>query len=135
MPNTLVRKGLRKAIEEFAESSQQTYGLQVKFICEQNLQLSQHKEINIYRIIQEIFHNTIKHAKATVLIIKILIEDNRLLVMTADNGKGFDYFAKLKDNPGLGLRNLQSRAEVMGGELSCQSDPGKGTMYTFEIPV
>lgn len=135
MPNTLVRKGLRKAIEEFAESSQQTYGLQVKFICEQELHLSQHKEINLYRIIQEIFHNTIKHAKATVLIIKILIEDNRLLLMTADNGKGFDYFAKLKDNPGLGLRNLQSRAEVMGGELSCQSDLGKGTMYTFEIPV
>jgi signal transduction histidine kinase len=135
MPNTLVRKGLRKAIEEFAESSQQTHGLQVKFKCEQELHLSQHKEINLYRIIQEIFHNTVKHAKATVLIIKILIEDNRLLLMTADNGKGFDYFAKLKDNPGLGLRNLQSRAEVMGGELSCQSDPGKGTMYTFEIPV
>jgi len=135
MPNTLIRKGLRKAIEEFAESSQQTYGLQVKFICEQELHLSQHKQINLYRITQEIFHNTIKHAKATILIIKILIEDNRLLLMTADNGKGFDYFAKLKDNPGLGLRNLQSRAEVMGGELSCQSDLGKGTMYTFEIPV
>jgi len=135
MPNTLVRKGLKKAIEEFTENSQQSYGLQVKFICEQELTLSQHKEINIYRIIQEIFHNTIKHAKATVLIIKILIEDNRLLLMTADNGRGFDYFAKVKDNPGLGLRNLQSRAEVMGGELTCQSEPGKGTMYTFEIPV
>ncbi len=56
--------------------------------------------------------------------------------MTADNGKGFDYFFKIKDNPGLGLRNLEeSRAEVMGAELSCESEPGKGTMYTFEIPL
>lgn len=135
MPNTLVRKGLKRAIEEFVDNNQQIYGLQVKFVCEQELQLDQHKEVNIYRIIQEVLHNTVKHAEATLLIIKIVIEENRLLLMTADNGKGFNYFAKAKDNPGLGLRNLQSRAEVMGGELSCQSEPGKGTMYTFEIPV
>jgi two-component system, NarL family, sensor kinase len=135
MPNTLVRKGLQKAVDEFIENTQQTHGLQVKFICEQNLHLSPHQEVNIYRIIQEILHNTVKHSKATLLIIKIMIEEDRLLLMTADNGKGFDYFAKLRENPGLGLRNLQSRAEVMGGELACQSEPGKGTMYTFEIPV
>jgi len=135
MPNTLVRKGLQKAIVEFVDQAGQASGLQVKFICEQALSLNQQKEINIYRIIQEIVHNTIKHANATCLIIKMVIEENRLLLMTADNGKGFDYFLKIKDNPGLGLRNLQSRAEVMGAELSCLSEPGKGTMYTFEIPL
>lgn len=135
MPNTLIRKGLQKAITEFSEHAQQASGLQVKFVCEQPLTLNQHKEINIYRIIQEILHNTIKHAGASILIIKMVIEENRLLLMTADNGKGFDYFSKLRDNPGLGLRNLQSRAEVMGAELTCQSEPGKGTMYTFEIPI
>jgi signal transduction histidine kinase len=135
MPNTLVRKGLQKAIEEFVNNNQQIYGLQIKFICEKELHLDQHKEINIYRIIQEILHNTVKHAEATWLMIKIVVEEDRLLLMTADNGKGFNYFTKVRDNPGLGLRNLQSRAEVMGGELSCQSEPGKGTMYTFEIPV
>lgn len=138
MPNTLVRKGLQKAIIEFVEQSNQatqSSGLQVKYMCEQHLDLNQQKEINIYRIIQEIVHNTIKHAGATCLIIKMVTEENRLLLMTADNGKGFDYFSKIKDNPGLGLRNLQSRAEVMGAELSCQSEPGKGTIYTFEIPL
>lgn len=135
MPNTLVRKGLRRAIEEFLEHSQQASGLQVKFVCEQSLDLPQQKEIHIYRIIQEILHNTIKHAGASQLIIKLMVENNRLLLMTADNGKGFDYFSKMKDNPGLGLRNLQSRAEVMGGEVNCHSESGKGTMYTFEIPI
>ena len=135
MPNTLIRKGLQKAIGEFVEHAHQASGLQVKFVCEQPLKLDQQKEINLYRMIQEIVHNTIKHANASILLIKIMIEENRLLLMTADNGKGFDYFSKIRDNPGLGLRNLQSRAEVMGAELSCQSEPGKGTIYTFEIPI
>lgn len=135
MPNTLVRKGLQRAIEELVSNNQQLYGLQIKFVCEQTLHLDPHKEVNLYRIIQEVLHNTVKHAEATYLIIKIVIEQGRLILMTADNGKGFNYFNKVKDNPGLGLRNLQSRAEVMGGELSCQSEPGKGTMYTIDIPV
>lgn len=135
MPNTLMRKGLKRAIEEFIVNSQQASGLQIKFVCPQELALDKQKEINIYRIIQELLHNTIKHARATYLIIQITVENNSLLLMTADDGKGFDYFAKAKDNPGLGLRNLQSRAEVMGGDIACLSEPGKGTMYTFEIPV
>jgi len=135
MPNTLLRKGLKKAIEEFISNSQEDYKLPVKFICEQELQLDQNREINLYRIVQEVVHNTVKHAKASMLIIKISIQDNRLFLMTADNGVGFDYFLKIRDNMGLGLRNLQSRTEVMGGEFTCISEPGKGVAYTIEIPV
>ncbi len=135
MPNTLLRKGLKTAIEEFIDSNQQAYKLPVRFICDQQLQLDQNKEINLYRMVQEILHNTIKHAKATMLIIKISVQDNHLFLMTADNGTGFDYAAKIRDNLGLGLRNLQSRTEVMGGEISCSSEPGKGTTYTIEIPL
>ena len=135
MPNTLLRKGLKNAIVEFIDNSQDAGKLPVKFICEQDLQLSQDKEINLYRIVQEITHNTIKHAKATMLIIKISIQDDRLFLMTADNGRGFDYFSKIHDNSGLGLRNLQSRTEVMGGEFNCVSTPDKGTAYTIEIPL
>ena len=135
MPNTLLRKGLRAALEEFIENSRQAYRLPVKFICEQELQLDQNKEINLYRIVQEIMHNTIKHAKASMLIIKISTQDNRLFLMSADNGIGFDYISKNHDNLGLGLRNLQSRTEVMGGEFTCNAEPGKGTAYTIEIPL
>ena len=127
MPNTLLRKGLKNAIVEFVDNSQDAYKLPVKFISEQEFQLSQDKEINLYRIVQEIMHNTLKHAKATMLIIKISVQDDRLFLMTADNGVGFDYFSKIRDNSGLGLRNLQSRTEVMGGEFNCVSTPEKGT--------
>lgn len=135
MPNTLLRKGLKKALEELAETCQQTFKIEVRFTCEQELKLSQDKEINIYRIVQEIIHNTVKHAVADCLVIRITEENNRLFLVTADNGKGFDFFTKSRENSGLGLRNLQSRAEVMGGEMACSTSAGKGTMYTFEIPV
>jgi signal transduction histidine kinase len=135
MPNTLLRKGLKNAIVEFIDNSQDAYKLPVKFICEQDLQLPQDKEINLYRIVQEITHNTLKHAKASMLIIKISIQDDRLFLMTADNGVGFDYFSRIRDNSGLGLRNLQSRTEVMGGEFNCVSNSEKGTAYTIEIPL
>ncbi len=101
MPNTLLRKGLKNAIVEFVDNSQDAYKLPVKFISEQEFQLSQDKEINLYRIVQEITHNTLKHAKATMLIIKISVQDDRLFLMTADNGVGFDYFSKIRDNSGL----------------------------------
>lgn len=135
LPNTLVRKGLKRAIEEFTENTAETHKLQIKFICEQEPPLEQNAEINIYRMVQEITHNTIKHARADWLIIKLSMDNDRIFLMTSDNGAGFDFFAMRRDNSGLGLRNLQSRAEVMGGELSCNSEAGKGTTYTIEIPL
>lgn len=135
MPNTLVRKGLAKAIEEFIESISQAYKIQIKFFFQQDIQVGTDKEINIYRIVQEIVHNTVKHSKASVLVIRLSAENGRLVLFTADNGMGFDYIARSRDNTGLGLRNLQSRAEIMGGELTCISEPGKGTNYTLEIPL
>jgi two-component system, NarL family, sensor kinase len=80
-------------------------------------------------------HNTIKHSGANLLLISLRKEENRILLATSDNGKGFDYFSKSKELKGLGLRNLQSRTEVMGGELTCNSQPGKGVTYIFDIPV
>jgi signal transduction histidine kinase len=135
MPNTLLRKGLKNAIVEFLDNCQDAYKLPVKFICEQDFKLEQDKEINLYRIVQEITHNTAKHARASLLIIRISINDGRLLLMTADNGIGFDFFSKIRNNSGLGLRNLQSRTEVMAGEFTCVSTPDKGTAYTIEIPL
>jgi len=135
MPNTLLRKGLVKAIEEFIESNTQVYKLSIKLIIDGDSRLGLDKEINTYRIVQEIVHNTVKHAKASLLVIRINQENGLFILSTTDNGTGFDYFARSKDNTGLGLRNLQSRAEIMGGEITCMTEPGKGTSYTLEIPV
>jgi two-component system, NarL family, sensor kinase len=135
MPNTLLRKGLKNAIEELAETYKKASKLEIRFICEHEIRLDQNKEINLYRIVQEVLHNTIKHSGANLLLISLRKQENRILLATSDNGKGFDYFSQSKELKGLGLRNLQSRTEVMGGELVCNSQPGKGVTYIFDIPV
>ena len=135
MPNTLLRKGLKTAIIELADTYKKASKLEVRFSCEQEIRLDQNKEINLYRIVQEVLHNTIKHSGANLLLISLRKEENHIMLATSDNGKGFDYFSKSKELKGLGLRNLQSRTEVMGGELTCNSQPGKGVTYIFDIPV
>jgi signal transduction histidine kinase len=122
------------ALEEFIPSVNKSNGLEIKFAHSKIPDLSLEKSINLYRILQEIIHNTIKHANASDLRIELKIEKNIIVLLTQDNGKGFDYNRTSKDQKGLGLRNLLSRTEVIGGSMYIESQPNKGTKYTFEIP-
>ncbi len=134
LPNTLVRKGLVKAIEEYVSKLSHVHRLEISFEGDP-VQLEKEQEINIYRIIQEVIHNTIKHSEASHLIIKLKKNGSLLTLLTADNGKGFDYDKQVEYNNGLGLINLQSRTEVLNAKFSYESEPGIGTRYIFEIPI
>ena len=135
LPNTLLRKGLIASLEESIDNLKKTNTLDIIFIHHEIPDLTKEGSINIYRIIQEIIHNTIKHANATVLKIECTINKRNLIILTEDNGKGFDYVQQSKENAGLGLRNLLSRTDVLGGNMYIESRIGKGTKYTFEIPI
>lgn len=135
LPNTLVRRGLEAAVNEFIEKMSEVHPLKINFKSEGKFTLNQDQEINIYRIIQEITHNTIKHSGASLLIIKLKLIQNKLMLITSDNGVGFDIDGEMNLNSGLGLLNLRSRAEVLGANLSYTSDKGTGTSYIFEVPM
>ena len=135
MPNTLVRKGLVSALDEFISTLNKTNQLKINFSADSDIKLNKEKEVNIYRMVQEIIHNTIKHARATELNIRLQTKDNDLILITEDNGIGFNFDSRLKENTGLGLRNLSSRTEVMGGTYHFYSQSGKGTKYVFELPL
>lgn len=135
MPSTLLRKGLTVAVDEFVHNMPESTGLKINFKHGNIPELVKEKEINIYRIIQEIVHNTIKHAKAAVLNIELNADAQKIVLLTGDNGKGFDYSLVTKENTGLGLRNLLSRTDIMGGNLYIDSKIDKGTNYTIEIPI
>jgi two-component system NarL family sensor kinase len=135
MPNTLVRKGLVSALEEFISAINKTSQLKLSISTDNNITINKEKEINLYRMVQEIIHNTIKHARATQLNINLYVKDNDLILITEDNGIGFNFDNRLRENSGLGLRNLSSRTEIMGGNYHFHSQPGKGTKYVFEIPL
>jgi signal transduction histidine kinase len=93
------------------------------------------KEIHIFRMIQEIVHNTIKHAHAHNLQIGFSEEGGHLLCLTKDDGEGFDKEKVLSSSLGLGLRSLESRCEILNGVLTLDSSPGGGTHYFIKIPV
>lgn len=134
LPNTLVRKGLVKALEEYVNKLSEIHALDISYTADE-VALDKEQEINIYRILQEIIHNTIKHSGATQLIIKLRVQGDLLLLMTADNGHGFNYEQQVENNNGLGLINLQSRTEILNAKFSYESDPKTGTKYIFEIPL
>ncbi|MBA3827479.1 MAG: sensor histidine kinase [Taibaiella sp.] len=136
LPAILVRHGLVKAVEEYIDKLGETNGLKINFDNSiGDTILTKEEEINLYRILQEIIHNTIKHSKATFLSIQFRRHQSTLYLVTADNGIGFDFNENSTKNSGLGLYNLQSRAEVLNAKFSLNAENGKGTKFVFEIPV
>jgi len=134
LPNILVRKGLVTAIERFIEKLPPS-GMQVVFESSLTQRPLPEIEINLYRIVQEVVHNTLKHARASQLRIELRQEKDRIVLATADNGVGLPLNFEARKEPGLGLLNLQSRTEVMGGEFFVESRPEVGVSFLFEIPI
>lgn len=135
MPSTLMRKGLIAGIQESIPDAGLPEGLVIKFQHGTIPEIKQEKAIHIYRIVQEIMHNTIKHARASNLDILLSSKNGKLVLTSRDNGVGFDHAKLLQESGGIGLRSLLSRIEIMNGEMFIDSRKNKGTEYTFEIPM
>jgi signal transduction histidine kinase len=101
-----------------------------------NKKLNTSLELNIFRIIQEIITNIIKHAKATEINIDINLFDDILTIIIEDNGIGFNVNKKLNSKKtGMGIQNLIKRVERENGKFSLDSQIGKGTTIVIEIPI
>ncbi|MBI1783012.1 MAG: histidine kinase, partial [Sphingobacteriales bacterium] len=90
--------------------------------------------IIIYRIVQELLNNTMKHAAATNAIVQLTKTDGVLAVTVEDDGKGFDTTI-LKQSKGIGWDNIQHRVEFLKGKLDVNSLPGNGTSVNIEFVV
>lgn len=135
MPTTLQYKGLVDAIQEFVNYVSRSNTIQIRFTGpDKKLDLDAQTTIHIYRIVQEIIHNTIKHAKARELIIRLKKRSGYLILATKDNGVGFDHKEQLNNSKGLGLKSLMNRVYLLQAEFLIDSKPGKGTSITIRIP-
>ncbi|MGH2598811.1 MAG: sensor histidine kinase, partial [Dehalococcoidia bacterium] len=86
-----------------------------------------------YRIAQEALHNTVKHARATRVDVRLTCDPAAVSLELADNGVGFD---PTQDFPGhLGQTSMRERAEQLGGTLAVRSAPGQGTRIAARIPL
>jgi len=136
MPNTLQRKGLQKALEEYVFNIEAYVQFKIHFIFpDMELSLGPEAELNIYRVIQEVITNTIKHAKAGVLQLNFERKDNNLMIYTIDDGIGFGYTDHNFVSTGYGISNIKSRIEMLEGKYTIYSRPGEGIRYTFAVPL
>jgi two-component system, NarL family, sensor kinase len=136
MPEALVKFGLDTALKDFCNDIQQSGALQISYqsIGTQNATIDQTAAITIYRIVQELINNTIKHAAAKKAIVQVTKSDNKLSVTVEDDGKGFD--TAIINNPvGMGWGNITNRVDFLKGKLDVDSRPGKGTSVHIEINI
>jgi signal transduction histidine kinase len=132
MPEALIKFGLKEALENYCENlnlsgnmhvNLQTYGLEKR--------MEQNNEIVIYRIIQELLNNVIRHAEARNVLIQLFREGNRFNLTVEDDGKGFN--AKPDEiQSGAGLANIRARAEYLNGTVDIISATGEGTSINIE---
>jgi len=92
------------------------------------------KDLIIFRVLQEILNNVIKHAEATRIQIKLAHQDASIHLAVKDNGKGFNAEGLPTGERGMGLHNIQKRAGIIGGHVSIASKPGKGASFTLIVP-
>ena len=89
-------------------------------------------EISVYRMVQELMNNILKHSKATYVTIQLNKTENNLNIVVEDNGIGFDTGSA---RSGIGLKNIETRLNKLNGKISIDSGRGKGTTTIIDIPV
>ena len=141
MPEALVRFGLDTALKDFCNSINNSGVLQISYqsIGFENAVIEQTTAITIYRIVQELINNTIRHAVAKTAIVQITKAGNHLSLTVEDDGKGFDtrllQQAEKDNRQGIGWSNIQSRVEYLKGKVDVRSEPGRGTSTHIEFEL
>ena len=132
-PESLKAEGLVTALEKQAAALRARHGIEVEAtLCEEPNASLEAKEA-VYRIAQEALHNTVKHAHANRVEMKMECAWDRISLELSDDGLGFDM---RDDFPGhLGLRSMRERASRLGGMLEVETAPGAGTRICAWIPV
>jgi len=130
---TLTKFGLIPALKELKQKIEETKKLQIELVAHGlDNRLDNATEIQLYRIIQELLNNILKHAEATEVTIQLLKIEHGVNIMVIDNGVGFDT-ENLVLEKGMGLKSVQARVEEMNGEFTIDSSKGNGTTITIEL--
>lgn len=134
MPEALLKFGLGEAIQDYCDGINESNIIKIKYTQIGSLQtLTQSTVIVLYRIIQELTNNSIKHAAAKNIFVQLTKHQQGYTITVEDDGKGFDAQA-VPDTKGTGLQNVRSRVEYLKGSFTADSEGGKGTSINIEIP-
>lgn len=133
MPSALIRLGLVPALREQINKINQAGGVQVSLNTDGlDGRLNEGLEISLYRIVQEVLNNTLKHADARLITVTLRKLAGEVQLSITDDGKGMDKEV-IKHSSGIGWKNIYSRVEMMNGTMAVESTPGKGTSVQVSV--
>jgi len=133
-PETIKNKGLIDAISmEISRFNRLNFINAELIISNDPFNLSNEKEIILFRILQEFCNNTLKYSKAEKLKIELIFGTSQLEIYAEDNGIGFDVNDKSKQN-GIGLTNIKGRADLIGAKIDLKSSENNGTKLYISCP-
>ncbi|XZF16542.1 tetratricopeptide repeat-containing sensor histidine kinase [Chitinophagaceae bacterium MMS25-I14] len=133
LPDTILQNSLPEAIRLMTEPVKFSAGTDIIVQCFGDFAAIDHNtelKLNVYRIIQELLNNVIKHAAATELLIELIYVNGLLKITVEDNGQGYNETARTN---GLGLENINARVRQLAGNITTESVPGEGTTVYIEI--
>ncbi|MFO8113279.1 MAG: response regulator [Desulfosalsimonadaceae bacterium] len=136
-PPVLDHSGLYAALEWLAQHLKERFGflVQLEIDAEESFENETFK-IFLFRAVQELLFNSVKHAGVKNARVGLSNSDGRLVVIVSDQGSGFNPDPKsLSAKNGLGLLSLWERTQFMGGELTIESAPGQGSCFTLTVPL
>jgi two-component system NarL family sensor kinase len=131
MPTVLEDFGLEAALDDIKEQLQMALEIETLYTGLQ-YKMDKHLEIAVYRIVQELLMNVVKHAKASKAFIGIEADSSSIKISVRDNGKGFN--VKQQFDTGIGLRTIRNKANLLDGSLNIHSETEKGTIISITIP-
>ena len=127
---TLSGFGFKAAVQHLCEAITASGRLQVTLILEMANPVNETISLNLYRIVQELFTNTLKHADATEVRLEVTLIGIEITLIYEDNGKGFDLTSTHTN--GMGLDNINSRVSILNARLTLDSS-NRGTTYIIEL--
>jgi signal transduction histidine kinase len=135
MPSSLSRLGLKAALEDLCASLENDHHLEVNLqVLGMNSRLNETTEIMIYRIVQELCTNVVRHAQASRLLIQVNRMEDELFLIVEDNGIGIDP-SKAMQSSGIGMKSIESRVKFLNGTIDISGGVGKGTCVSVHVPL
>ncbi len=134
MPELLLRHGLVDATSIFCKKVQRAHKINIDFQHYGAIKgLNSNFELFLYRIVQELIHNILKHANATEALVQFSMQDHILSITIEDNGKGIQEGSK--EIAGMGISSIAARIKGLNGLFTVHSIPGKGTGAYIEFDL
>lgn len=133
LPPSLDRNNLIVVVKEYLSRISSHHILKIHFETSPDLIIPKKIEIHLFRVIQEIVHNTIKHSKAAHLTLSISKQSNYLFLISKDNGIGFDLYQVRHQSEGLGLKSIENRCEMIDAALRIVTSKNKGCKMVIKV--